>query len=879
MAVIETWFEQDLQKPVKVRYIDGNLFSHNDNGNRIGVIVTNNGEAVTLTGTVSGYAVLADGTTVPCTGTRSGNKASILVPAAAYSPGSILISIFLTDGTTVTTLAALSSSVIMARTGNQIDPGSVVTDWTNTINAAMQSVETAAANLGNIIATPYANLTFPVPLGAYTIYNNGLYRCISPIASSEAWTAAHWTNVKLGDDVANLKSALQYLISDELTADYFDRGGIDGTNGGDSSYFNASRIRTRAQIYFPLGGTIYSPYYVYIWDYVTGARLTNGYVRGNNIAVPTGSIIRFSLTKNPNANTSETTESILEGLEVDRKTNIVKIDDTLTVAGECADAKAVGDAIKPLNEIDILSLTQLNGRFTPSLFEDGSINSTTGENNDFNKQSRKRSKYLMHFDVPVRIRRIALESFNPRFNALQYNSDGSFIGILGSSEYDLTIPKGTYFKLVVSLNFSANVEKTVSETLQYYTYSPIFAEASTDNNVVYLSPDGNDSNPGTESLPKKSIQSAIDNGYRKLLLAPGEYKGQKVNITGVNGLSIICNTNQTETTPFETHARRKRAKIDNSIDIEGLAEYGSIFRTGLSVENTNNYYKVFIDKTLDPVYSSSSYYGQVPTYNAILWEMTSDIKTCKLLVPKLTVSEVEATPGTFTFDGSYVYVNPYDGSIAGKTYKRLNEDADTVIGFALSSCTDIFIDGIECCFFPKCNIAASKCDNIIIHNSVFICSPYESSARFFNTNAILRSCISARAGADGYGISENGNVSLFDCSAFCNNDDGISHHFASSGVIDGGEWAYNLSGGITPAFGCNVDVKDAFCHDNVYGLHYLGDGSNKTDETMQAFDCVMIDNTYDFYVVHYNVISKGCAYKTKTVSNGTLAEYGNTIVN
>lgn len=214
MAVIETWFEQDLQKPVKVRYIDGNLFSHNGNGNRIGVIVTNNGEAVTLTGTVSGYAVLADGTTVPCTGTRSGNKASILVPAAAYSPGRILISIFLTDGTTVTTLAALSSSVIMARTGNQIDPGSVVTDWTNTINAAMQSVETAAANLGNIVATSYANLTFPVPLGKYTIYNNGLYRCISPIASSEAWTAAHWTNVKLGDDVADLKSILDTIIED-----------------------------------------------------------------------------------------------------------------------------------------------------------------------------------------------------------------------------------------------------------------------------------------------------------------------------------------------------------------------------------------------------------------------------------------------------------------------------------------------------------------------------------------------------------------------------------------------------------------------------------------------------------------------------------------
>lgn len=249
MAVIETWFEQDLQKPVKVRYIDGNLFSHNGNGNRIGVIVTNNGEAVTLTGTVSGYAVLADGTTVPCTGTRSGNKASILVPAAAYSPGSILISIFLTDGTTVTTLAALSSSVIMARTGNQISPGSVVTDWTNTINAAMQSVETAAANLGNIVATPYANLTFPVPLGKYTIYNNGLYRCISPIASSEAWTAAHWTNVKLGDDVAELKSALHNVESASgiYTGEY-EQGTINAGNGTNNNSYPNVRVRTTGYV-------------------------------------------------------------------------------------------------------------------------------------------------------------------------------------------------------------------------------------------------------------------------------------------------------------------------------------------------------------------------------------------------------------------------------------------------------------------------------------------------------------------------------------------------------------------------------------------------------------------------------------------------------
>ena len=209
MAVIETWFNQDLQKPVKVQYIDGSLFSNNGNGNRIGVNVFDNGEPVTLTGSVSGYAVLSDGTTVPCTGARTGNKASILVPPAAYVPGAMFISVFLTDGTTVTTLAAVSTYVLLARTDTQVDPGSVVTDWTQTINGAMQDVQTAAANLGQIVATPYPSLTYPVPLGKYTYYNGNLYRCVSPIASSENFTPAHWSSaINLGDEVSDLKSAI-----------------------------------------------------------------------------------------------------------------------------------------------------------------------------------------------------------------------------------------------------------------------------------------------------------------------------------------------------------------------------------------------------------------------------------------------------------------------------------------------------------------------------------------------------------------------------------------------------------------------------------------------------------------------------------------------
>ena len=115
MAVIETWYNQDLQQPVKVRYLDGSMFSHNGNGNRIGVRVYNDGEPVTLTGTVSGYVITSDGSTVPCVGARSGNEATITIPPAAYQPGIAFITIFLTDGSTVTTLCAVQTSVLQVK--------------------------------------------------------------------------------------------------------------------------------------------------------------------------------------------------------------------------------------------------------------------------------------------------------------------------------------------------------------------------------------------------------------------------------------------------------------------------------------------------------------------------------------------------------------------------------------------------------------------------------------------------------------------------------------------------------------------------------------------------------------------------------------------
>ena len=292
MAVIETWFEQDLQKAVQVQHLDGSLFSNNANGNRIGVVVYNNGVAASLSGTVSGYAVLPDGTTVPCTGSLSGNRASVLIPAAAYQPGIIFVSVFLTSGSTVTTLAAVAANVQQARTDSQVSPGSAVTDWTQTINAAMQSVVTAnAANM----AVEYGSLTYPVPVGKYTIYNDLLYRCITPIATAESWTASHWTRVRIADEVSDLKSALDEndIVTGTLTPTVFSNcsiysnGAIIGSSGYNVYLYDITGIaRIRID-----GGSIYAFYESLPTVNVTPSIDTMRHIRtlsGAELKAPTG---------------------------------------------------------------------------------------------------------------------------------------------------------------------------------------------------------------------------------------------------------------------------------------------------------------------------------------------------------------------------------------------------------------------------------------------------------------------------------------------------------------------------------------------------------------------------------------------------------------
>ena len=112
--------------------------------NRVGVRVTDNGEAVALSGTCSGTAMLYNGGTVALTGVVDGNVAYVDLPAAVYSvEGPLQIFVTLTQGGSTTTLLEMRSNVTRTETGVVIDPGTIIPS----VAALISNIENAVESI------------------------------------------------------------------------------------------------------------------------------------------------------------------------------------------------------------------------------------------------------------------------------------------------------------------------------------------------------------------------------------------------------------------------------------------------------------------------------------------------------------------------------------------------------------------------------------------------------------------------------------------------------------------------------------------------------------------------------------------------------------
>lgn len=148
-ATHEIWLKTDLKRPITVQTLHGLLFSADNQGDKVGFEVYEDGTPVTLSGVITGYIIKNNGETVVVSGSFDGNRAWIVCPANAYDAiGPIYIAIknrASTDTTAqTTTLGMCTTYVERTATGEIVTPTYKIVDAA-TIASMITQMETATA--------------------------------------------------------------------------------------------------------------------------------------------------------------------------------------------------------------------------------------------------------------------------------------------------------------------------------------------------------------------------------------------------------------------------------------------------------------------------------------------------------------------------------------------------------------------------------------------------------------------------------------------------------------------------------------------------------------------------------------------------------------
>ena len=215
----------DLSKIQKVDQLEGPLYQLENGGHTFEITCLMDGAAASVSGTVSARFLRADEETVYFTGTLTGNVVSITLPQSCYvSNGRFGLVVFVSGNDITSAVYAVAGSVYRSTSDHIIDPTEEIPSLEDLIAkigeceeatadaeaAASTANAAAAAAVGNF-APNYANLTFPVEVGTHCTHGGNYYVAKTQIDSSEAWTAAHWTQVTAGAEIGDLKSATQEI--------------------------------------------------------------------------------------------------------------------------------------------------------------------------------------------------------------------------------------------------------------------------------------------------------------------------------------------------------------------------------------------------------------------------------------------------------------------------------------------------------------------------------------------------------------------------------------------------------------------------------------------------------------------------------------------
>lgn len=353
----------------------------------------------------------------------------------------------------------------------------------------------------------------------------------------------------------------------------------------------------------------------------------------------------------------------------------------------------------------------------------------------------------------------------------------------------------------------------------------------------------------------KTIQSAIDSGATNIFVKPGIYK-ESISVGGRDALTIssMPESDYNITSKPDTQG----VVIDMTTTLELISD-DTIFSMAETVQVGSRLEKTFISKSLPLVIS-----GRSDGYNVTLWEDTGDIKTSKRLVPVATQTECKSTQGTFTFDGTKIWVNPFEGTVSGKTFKLLDDISDVA---SFTDVANLTLSGLK---FIGGYGNAIRMNKVIKFDFVRVEASRSALGNGFscdNSNGTFTSCTANQNRNDGFNFHSFGDTHLIDCEGHYNLDDGNSHHDGTTGTIVRGEWSHNSKGGCSPTYGSIIHIDSVYSHDNAFGI-YLDTLPENPLRTVRHTNCVLKNNTASDYLIggKYNILGVNNLYTTKTGS-------------
>lgn len=160
----------ELNAPLLTEPLPGSLFTTESKAHQFLIGCTQNGAPVTLSGTVSAKFIReANNTTILMSGSISGGKASLILPADCYNiSGRFDLTIFVTSNNVTTCIYSATGSVKAAQDGTLVDEGTVVPS----IEQLQQDVTNLQNNKVNRSGDTMTG-TLAMPTGV--VYGSGSY--------------------------------------------------------------------------------------------------------------------------------------------------------------------------------------------------------------------------------------------------------------------------------------------------------------------------------------------------------------------------------------------------------------------------------------------------------------------------------------------------------------------------------------------------------------------------------------------------------------------------------------------------------------------------------------------------------------------------------